>query len=33
MKLRNANLQVNEKKGFLTHPRSRILPSFFQNTA
>ena len=32
MKLRDANLQVNEKISF-THPPSCILPSFFKNTS
>ena len=31
MKLRDANLQVNEKNSF-THPPSYILSSFSQNT-
>ena len=32
MMLREANLQVNEKKSF-THPPSSILPSFSRNTS
>ena len=32
MKLRDANLQVNEENSF-THPSSCILPSFSQNTS